>query len=72
MTIFYSTDTLPKLKGRQELLYFQVRLCVRWKDEKTNVVLKSFEQNHMIFSIFSQIAIDYDVLLISFLKLHKQ
>ena len=72
MTIFYSTDTLPKLKGRQELLCFQVMLCVRWKDEKTNVVLKSFEQNHMIFIFFSQIAIDYDVLLISFLKLHKQ
>ena len=56
LTIFYSTDTLPKLKGDQGLLYFQVRLCVRWKGENTKAVLKSFEQNHMILGLFSQIA----------------
>ena len=43
-------STLPKLKGRQGLLYFQVRLCVRWKGENTKAVLKSFERNLMIFS----------------------
>ena len=55
LTIFYSTDTLPKLKGDQGLLYFQVRLCVRWKGENAKAVLKSFEQNHMILGLFSQI-----------------
>ena len=54
---FFSTNTLPKLKGRQGLLYFQVRLCVRWKGENTKAVLKSFERNHMVFSLFSQITI---------------
>ena len=39
---FYSTDTLPKLKGNQGLLYFQVRLCVRRKGENTKAALKSF------------------------------
>ena len=42
LTVFYSTDTLPKLKGRQGLLYFQVRLRVRWKGENTKAVLKFF------------------------------
>ena len=50
-------NTLPKLKGRQGLLYFQVRLCVHWKGENTKVVLKSFERNQMIFSLFSRITI---------------
>ena len=40
--MFYSTDTLPKLKGRQGLLYFQVRLCVRWNGENTKAVFKVF------------------------------
>ena len=57
LTIFHSTDTLPKLKGRQGWIYFQVRLCVRWKGENTKAVLKSFERNHMVFSLFSQITI---------------
>ena len=57
LTIFYSTDTLPNLKGRQGFLYFQVRLSVRWKGENTKAVLKSFERNHMVFSLFSQITI---------------
>ena len=54
---FYSTDTLPKLKGNQGLLYFQVRLCVRWKGEYAKAALKSLERNHKIFSLFSQITI---------------
>ena len=57
LSVFYSADTLPKLNGRQGLLYFQVRLCVRWKGEITKAVLKSFKRNHMIFSLFSQITI---------------
>ena len=55
--IFYSPDTLAKLKGRQGLLCFQVTLCVRWKGENTKAVLKSFEQNHTILSLFTQITI---------------
>ena len=57
LTIFYSTDTLPTLKGNQGLLYFQVRLCVRWKGENAKAALKSLERNHKIFSLFSQITI---------------
>ena len=57
LTIFHSTDTLPKLKGHQGWIYFQVRLCVRWKGENTKAVLKSFERNHVIFSLFSQFTI---------------
>ena len=57
LTIFHSTDTLPELKGHQGWIYFQVRLCVRWKGENTKAVLKSFERNHMVFSLFSQITI---------------
>ena len=53
--MFCSTDALPKLKGGQGLLYFQVRLCVRWKDENKKAILKSFERNHMNFSLFRQI-----------------
>ena len=45
LTIFCSTDTLPKLKRRQGLLYLQVRLCVRWKGENTKAVLKSFSKH---------------------------
>ena len=43
--IFYLKDTLPKLKGHQGLIYFQVRLCVRWEGENTKAVLKSFWKN---------------------------
>ena len=38
LTFFHSTDTLPKLKGRQGLLYIQFSLCVRWKGENTKAV----------------------------------
>ena len=57
LKIFYSTETLPELKGRQGLLYFHVSLCVPWKGENTKAVLKSSERNRMIFSLFCQIAI---------------
>ena len=30
---FSLKDTLPKLKGHQGLIYFQVRLWVRWEGE---------------------------------------
>ena len=45
LTIFYSRDTLPKLKFhkvfilRPGLMHCQVRLCARWRDENTKVVL---------------------------------
>ena len=41
---FYSTDTLPKLKGNQGLLYVQVS----WKGENKKAALKSFERSHNI------------------------
>ena len=62
-----TTGTLRKLKGRQGLLYFQVRLCVCWKGENTKAVLNSFEQNHMIvaFLVKLRFKIDYNLLLVS-------
>ena len=47
LTVFYPTETLPKLKADKEfilcpgVMYCQVRSCARWSGENIKAVLQS-------------------------------
>ena len=51
LTIFYSTETLPKLKVHKafilcpRVMYYQVRSCARWGGENTKAVLQPIRKH---------------------------